>query len=132
MLYITYTQLNKRFEQATTGGEKNAIRRQRDALHIATSGGNKKRVSEANYKKAKKVYNAFKRLNKLNDRLLILDNDERRYNSRYTALLHDEAEALEKQVKKALKAFKLQLRYYNWLASICDDNGRVIGLNYVI
>lgn len=132
MKYITYKQLNKRFEQATTGAEKNAIRRQRDALHIATRGGDKKRVNEVNYLKAKKVYNAFKRLNKLNDRLLILDNDERRYNSRYTLWLHDEAEALEKQVKKALKPFKLQLRYYNWLASICDDDGRIIGLNYVI
>ena len=132
MCYLSYKQLNDLWSKAHTSAEKNALRKERDALHIATHGGDRKRASDNRIKEAKKALNLFKRLNRLNDKLLILDNDERRYNSAYTQYLHDEAEALEKQVKKALKAFKLQLRYYNWLASICDNNGRVIGLNYVI
>ena len=132
MFYLSYKRLNAQFEKAQTSAEKNALRKQRDALHIATGGGNKRGVYEKQYKKALNAYRLFKRLNRLNDRLLILDNDERRYNSAYTQYLHNEADALELKIKKALKGFKLKIVYYSWLARICDNSGREIGLNYII
>ena len=132
MFYTSYKQLNNLWDKAHTSAEKNALRKERDALHIATHGGDKKRASDNRIKEAKKALNLFKRLNRLNDRLLILDNDERRYKSAYTQYLHEEADALELKVKKALKGFKLKIVYYSWLARICDNNGREIGLNYII
>ena len=132
MLYYSYKDLIKRYEKAHTQAEKNALKRERDILHIATHGGNKKGVYEATFKKAKKAYNLFKRLNRYNDYLLEADNDERRYNTRYTAIMHEEADNIEKKTKEALKGLKLQLVYYSAFASICDEQGRTIGLNYVI
>lgn len=132
MFYVSYKQLNNLWSKAHTSEEKNALRKERDALHIATHGGDRTRASDNRIKEAKKALNLFKRLNRLNDRLLILDNDERRYNSAYTQYLHDEADELEKRVNRALKGFKLKLVYYSWLARICDEKGHEIGLNYII
>lgn len=75
--------------------------------------------------KASYIINSYYRLCGLSNRLLILDNDERTYNTRYTTNLHAREDRHINRLNEALKPYGLCLMFFSWLPSICikDDSG---------
>lgn len=68
--------------------------------------------------KAANLVNRFYRLSAMDDRLLILENDERTIYSRYTTELTARAERCLDKLREDLKPYGLTIRYYSWLPTL--------------
>lgn len=71
--------------------------------------------------KARKLMNSFYRLCGLAERNLHLSNDERTFNSKYTAKSEERENNWHKRLSEEFKSFAdLQLVYFGYLPSICE------------
>ena len=68
--------------------------------------------------KARNLVNRFYRLSAMDDRLLILENDERTANRYYTKELSIKATKSLDRLRNDLKQYGLTIRYYSWLPTL--------------
>ena len=86
------------------------------------------------FEEAKKIYNCWKKLNRLNDRLLELENDfyfmEKR--KRFIENMRKEADDQEKKLKELIKKYNynINIKYYSWLASLENIEGQQLHFNF--
>ena len=92
------------------------------------AGMHEENPSPETIREAERLMNSYYRLAGLDDRLLILSNDERTCNSRYTKQLEEKAHKWWKRLSKEFTDFcGLRLQYFGSIASIVDaDNYRQI------
>lgn len=70
---------------------------------------------------AKNLVNRFYRLSGICNRLLYVENDEKRCNSRYARELHAQCDKAEKKLNDDLQKYGLSIRYFSWLPAICES-----------
>lgn len=86
------------------------------------------------FEEAKKIYNCWKKLNRLNDRLLELENDfyfmEKR--KRIIENMRKEADKKEIKLKELIKKYNynIKIKYYSWLASLENLEGQRLYFNF--
>ena len=68
--------------------------------------------------KARNLVNRFYRLSAMDDKLLILENDEYFYNRPCTINLRNKADKALDRLRDDLKAYGLTIRYYSWLPTL--------------
>ena len=71
-----------------------------------------------NEDKARNIVNRFYRLAGADDRLLILNNDERTADRPYTKELEERTEKALNNLRNDLKEYGLTIRYYSWLPTL--------------
>lgn len=109
------------------------MRRLFDIYKIASRGTLKNKVSEETFELAAELYKEYRKLNRQNDNLLVLDNDFYRYNTNYTKDLHKKNENQEKKVRELAKRLGLTIVYYSHLATLQNKKDkRDLNLNRVL
>lgn len=78
--------------------------------------------TDADYEEARRNMNSFYRLCGLADRNLYLQNDERRYNTRYAREQEAKEDRWYKRLNKAfMETYGLKLMYFGHIPSITDS-----------
>lgn len=86
------------------------------------------------FEEAKKIYNCYKKLNRLNDRVLELENDfymmEKR--KKFIEYMRTEADDQEIKLKELIKKYNynINIKYYSWLASLENLEGQKLYFNF--
>lgn len=75
------------------------------------------------YSAAKTIINRYYRVCAAEQRLLILENDKRTADSRYTALLCEKCDKMRAGLKKIANAYGLIVVYYSHLPTITTEIG---------
>lgn len=131
--YITFNSLQIAWNRHLNREEEVAMRRLFDIYKIASHGNLKNKVSEETFEQAANLYNEYQKLNRQNDNLLVLDNDDRRYNSDYTKDLRKKNDEQETKVRKLAKKMGLTIVYYSHLATLQNSKDkRDLNLNRVL
>ena len=76
--------------------------------------------TNGNVDAARKAMNAYYRLCGLEERLLYLENDEKRHNSYYTKCLQEKEERAIPRVQKYFEEFNACLVWFGYLPTICE------------
>lgn len=76
--------------------------------------------TNGNIASARKAMNAYYRLCGLEERLLILENDERTCNTPYTKSLQEKEQKAIERVKGYFKEFDTVLVWFGYLPTICE------------
>jgi hypothetical protein len=121
--------------QYLTQARKNYLKKEWDIITILKTKYNTKDIfNMLEFEEAKKIYNCWKKLNKLNDRILILENDfyfmEKR--KKFVDNLRNQANKKEENLKQLIKKFgyNLQVVYYSWLSSLTIEKGSKLYFNF--
>lgn len=76
--------------------------------------------TNGNIEAARKAMNAYYRLCGIEERLLYLENDEKRHNSNYTRRLQEKEERAIKRVQDYFAEFNACLVWFGYLPTICE------------
>lgn len=128
---ITYKNILRARDNAQTSQEKAKARKEYFIYTIASNDHEKQRVSEATYKKARRVFNAWQRLTDQEQSNENYDNDERRYTPKGSARREAIADNMRDQLKTLLKDFKAYgytVVYSSCCASIMNNKNNVLYL----
>jgi uncharacterized protein YeaO (DUF488 family) len=131
--YMTFNSLQMSWRGCETDKQRDTIRVIFDIYKIASRGNIKSKISEETFEQAATLYKEYKKLNRQNDTLLVLDNDFNKYQSAYTKDLHKKNDDQEKKVKELAKKMGLSLVYYSHLATLQNKKDkRDLNLNKVL
>lgn len=119
-IFITLKDIQKRFEQAQTKAELKAIKKEKDIFKIASLDLKKSRVSITTFNKAKKAYNAYRKINRLREKYFYFDQFENRQKTAkyYDQLTDEQAE----KTNKLLKPFNMRVNWSQWAHISFKDN----------
>ena len=114
---------------------KNYLKKERDIITLLKNKyPNKNTFNMLEFEEAKKIYNCWKKLNRLNDRLLELENDfyfmEKR--KKFIENMRKEAEEKEIKLKELIKKYNynINIKYYSWIASLENLEGQQLYFNF--
>lgn len=130
--YITFNSIQIAWNGCENEREKDTLRKVFDIYRIATKDTNKNKVSDETFQLAANLYKEYRKFNRQNDTLLVLDNDYYTYQSARTKNLHKKNEEQEKKLKKLAHKMGFKIVYYSHLATLQSlKSGRDLSLNRV-
>ena len=114
---------------------KNYLKKEWDIINLLKNKyPNKNTFNMLEFEEAKKIYNCWKKLNRLNDRLLELENDfyfmEKR--KRFIENMRKEADDQEIKLKELIKKYNynINIKYYSYLARLENLEGQQLYFNF--
>ncbi len=116
--YITLESIRIAFPCFCGRKGEDTMRELYDIYRIAAQDTSKERVESSTFTRAYELYKEYRKLNRQNDTLLVLDNDFERYQSSYTKALHQRNEKQEKKVRELAKNMGFKLVYYSHIATL--------------
>jgi hypothetical protein len=116
--YITFNTLANLWRSCENDKDRETLRKFLDVFRIATKGKELDKVRVETYEKAKTLYQEFRKLNRQNDTLLVLDSNFEGWQSEYRKRLEKRNEKQEKKVKQLAQEMGFKIVYYSHIATL--------------